>query len=234
MYRQILVDPSDRHLQKIVWRYTNDTDPKEHELNTVTYDLTCAPFLAMRTLRQLADDEGGRFPYGAEARLDTYMDDILTDAPTFGATKELQRQLSELCMAGGFPLRKWSANDADLLDEIPPDHRLQRDRLSWQPHESHATLGLQWHPSLDAFSFAIRSVAAQPATKRSVLSMTAWLFDPLGWLAPVIVRAKILFQSTWLLGIDWNTPLDEPNARLWRSYQADLPVLEAVIYHSEA
>lgn len=229
MYRQILVDPADRHLQRIVWRYSSEEEVQEYQLNTVTYGLACAPFLAIRTLQQLADDEEAQFPQGAAAlRQDIYVDDILTGASSIADAKELQQQLSELSMAGGFPLRKWSANEADLLTHLPLEHRTQRDLRSWQAQESHATLGVQWHPSIDSFSFTTRAIAVQAITKRSVLSLTARLFDPLGWLAPAIIRAKILFQSTWLQGIDWDTSLDAHSVKLWKDFQADLPKLEEI------
>ncbi|KMQ84479.1 gag-pol polyprotein precursor, partial [Lasius niger] len=229
MYRQILVDPADRHLQQILWRHDSQTDVQAYTLNTVTYGLACAPFLAMRALRQLADDEEARFPRGsAVLRRDVYMDDILTGASSIADAKDLQIQLQNLCMAGGFPLRKWSANDPALLADIPPEHRTKHESLSWQPQECHATLGLQWHPRLDCFSFSTRAISVPTYTKRSVLSLTARLFDPLGWLAPSVIRAKILFQSTWLQGIDWDTPLDEASVRLWRAFQEDLPRLEEI------
>lgn len=89
-------------------------------------------------------------------------------------------------------------------------------------------LGLQWHPSIDAFSYAIPVVEIQTITKRAVLSLTARLFDPLGWLASVVVRAKILFQSTWLMGVDWDTPLDGRNSQLWEDFRRDLPQLSEI------
>lgn len=83
MYRQILIHELDRDLQRIVWRSHPRHEMQEYQLNTVTYGLACAPFLAIRTLRQLADDEGERFPRRARAlRDDVYMDDILTGADT--------------------------------------------------------------------------------------------------------------------------------------------------------
>jgi len=65
-------------------------------------------------------------------------------------------------------------------------------------------------------------------TKRSVLSLAARLSDPLGWLAPVVVRAKVAFQTTWLQGLDWDTLLDDSAARQWREFQAELHVLEEI------
>ena len=229
MFRQILVHSDDQDLQRIIWRHPGQKEYSEYRLTTVTYGLACAPFLAMRTLRQLANDEEKQYPDAAAVlRRDVYMDDILTGASTLSEAVDLQRQLIDLCMAGGFPLRKWSANDPALLANIPIDHRMQRDLRSWQPHESHATLGLQWHPSEDSFSFATSKLSMETITKRSVLSLTAKLFDPLGWLAPVIVSAKIAFQSTWLQSLDWDTPLDEVSSRRWLDFQSELPLLEEI------
>jgi len=65
-------------------------------------------------------------------------------------------------------------------------------------------------------------------TKRTVLSLTAKLFDPLGWLSPTTVLAKIFIQSTWLLGVDWDTPLPDTEVRQWWRFQAELYRLEQI------
>lgn len=73
MYHQILVDSKDRDLQRILWRHNTADEVSEYHLKTVTYSLACAPFLAIRILRQLANDEGPQFPRGAVVlRRDTY------------------------------------------------------------------------------------------------------------------------------------------------------------------
>ncbi|XP_025264482.1 uncharacterized protein LOC105257606 [Camponotus floridanus] len=229
MFRQILVHPDDRDLQRILWRDSPQGSPAEYQLSTVTYGLACVPFLAMRALRQLTEDKGKQYPLGAAALLrDVYMDDILTGASTITETQEMCSQLSSICMAGGFPLRKWSANDSAAISDILPEHRLQRETRDWRPHEAHSTLGLQWHPATDDFSFATRHIALPSVTKRSVLSLVAQLFDPLGWLAPVVVRAKIAFQSTWLQGLEWDAPLDDASASAWVAFNAQIPTLEQI------
>ncbi|XP_025262292.1 uncharacterized protein LOC112637249 [Camponotus floridanus] len=43
MYRQILVHPDDRDLQRILWRRQRTDDVQEYRLNTVTYGLAPAP-----------------------------------------------------------------------------------------------------------------------------------------------------------------------------------------------
>ncbi|XP_070528261.1 uncharacterized protein [Cardiocondyla obscurior] len=213
MYRQIEVDSSDRDFQRILWRSDSESEIREFQLNTVTYGLSCAPFLAIRTLRQLADDDGTAWPLAAAALVkDTYMDDVLTGGPTIEAAQEIRLQLTQLCRAGGFPLRKWSASDPAILEGIDDEDLLRREPLWWLPSEGHLTLGLRWFPCRDDFSFAAPRLPLEIISRRSVLSLAARMFDPLGWLAPATSLAKIWIQSTWLLGVDWDALLPEAHA----------------------
>ena len=93
MYRQIQVHPDDRDLQRVLWE--DNGKVSEFQLNTVTYGLASAPYLAIRVMRQLATDEEERFPHGAVAlSRNTYMDDVLTGANTLEAGRQLVKQVS--------------------------------------------------------------------------------------------------------------------------------------------
>ncbi|GFW85347.1 hypothetical protein TNCV_3250841 [Trichonephila clavipes] len=60
-----------------------DEPIKTFELSTVTYGTTSAPFLATRTLKQLALDEAGEFSIRVfSCDEDMYIDDVLTGAET--------------------------------------------------------------------------------------------------------------------------------------------------------
>jgi hypothetical protein len=65
MYRQFFVRTENRKYQKILWRNA-DGDTETYQLNTVTFGLSAAPYLAIRCLKQLAEDEGHRFPRAAQ------------------------------------------------------------------------------------------------------------------------------------------------------------------------
>lgn len=62
MYRQVSMNPSDRPLQRILWRFDASQPIQAFELATVTYGLAPSSFLATRTLLQLVEDEGSSFP----------------------------------------------------------------------------------------------------------------------------------------------------------------------------
>lgn len=65
-------------------------------------------------------------------------------------------------------------------------------------------------------------------TKRSLVSETSKLFDPLGWLAPVIIKAKILFQGLWQAGLSWDQKLPEDIAKAWLHIRNELHLLEKI------
>ncbi|GFY03792.1 DUF1758 domain-containing protein [Trichonephila clavipes] len=103
MYRQILVDPNQRNLQRIMWKTSADAPIKTYKLATVNYGTVSAPFLATRTLKALADEEKAEFPDAADVICnDSYMDDILSGESTLEGAKKLQTRLSQLLQRGGF------------------------------------------------------------------------------------------------------------------------------------
>jgi len=61
-----------------------------------------------------------------------------------------------------------------------------------------------------------------PVTKREMLSDIAVVFDPLGLVGPLIVRAKIILQSLWREKIDWNEPVPVIIREQWFEYRTQL------------
>ena len=58
-------------------------------------------------------------------------------------------------------------------------------------------LGLRWIPALDKLQLAAKPILTSDhlVTKREVLQNLSKVFDPLGFVAPVIIRAKMLMQT---------------------------------------
>lgn len=91
MYRQIKIHPDDQRFQLILWRESPTVPLSTYQLTTVTYGMNCSPYLAIKTLRQLADDEGARFPLAAEIlKHHSYVDDLIAGAPTEEDAVELR------------------------------------------------------------------------------------------------------------------------------------------------
>lgn len=122
MYRQIWINKDQTRFQKIVWRDSPKDPICDYELLTVTYGTANAPYLAIRTLKQLALDEATNYPIPSKTLLnDFYVDDVLSGADNINEAKEKYHELKEALRTGGFNLRKWSSNSKNLLKIIPTD-----------------------------------------------------------------------------------------------------------------
>ena len=82
-------------------------------------------------------------------------------------------------------------------------------------------LGVQWSVGLDCFGFSI-TLKDQPLTRRGVLSTVASVYDPLGFLAPLVLRAKRILQNVCQKGISWDEPLPEELRPRWEQWKLDL------------
>ncbi|GFQ76069.1 integrase catalytic domain-containing protein [Trichonephila clavata] len=63
-------------------------------------------------------------------------------------------------------------------------------------------------------------------TKRTVLSFISKLYDPLGLLQPIIIKAKMMIQKSWLLKIDWDQNLPRQEIENFQRYVAELHQLK--------
>lgn len=157
-------------------------------LMTVVYGTFPAPYMALRTLKQLTHDERSAYPLGINA-IDSYsyMDDILAGGHTLEHT--MKRQLMALLAADGFQLSKWATNTPGLCPDGGASDKLFHAR------EGATTLGVLWSPATDKFSLHVTLVSFGACIKRSVLSVVARFFDTLGWAAPILVFGKIFVQD---------------------------------------
>jgi len=183
----------------------------------------------MRVLHQLAEDEGDRHPLAQPVLLnETYVDDILFGAHDMETAKATRVQLTNLLAAGGFRLRKWAANHTELLEDVPLNDRALRPDHLIEEDDNIKVLGISWTTQDDSFSYKISPLPGTTATKRSVLSTIARIFDPLGWATPVVIVAKILMQELWIRKCGWDDSLPPDINEKWEKYYNSLPCLGEV------
>ena len=63
---------------------------------------------------------------------------------------------------------------------------------------------------------------AENVCKRSMFSNFCSVYDPMGLITPVSIRAKVLAQSCWSLGIHWDPPVPEDIKTKWVAAVQDL------------
>ncbi|XP_011860345.1 PREDICTED: uncharacterized protein LOC105557654 [Vollenhovia emeryi] len=212
MFRQIIMHPADTKYQRTLWRTEADQPVSSYELLTVTYGTACAPYLAMRVLKQLCDDEGAAFPRAASVLQEsTYVDDVLFGAHNFSEIIEIRGQLNALLEKGGFHLRKWTSNSEELLRYIPKTDLLVGSRFLMNNRSR------PWaYPGNQNAIVLLFNLILQNSRKREgALSRLSVLFFP-----------QSLAYST--LSLDWDTPIPSDLRGSWESYFENLKCLHEV------
>lgn len=234
MFRQSWVNPADRKYQLILWRASPSEPIQVFALTTTTYGLKSSPFIAIRCLHQLANDDGHRFPLASNIIFNnSYVDDLYGGADDLAEAQRIKTELIGLMSAGGYELRKWASNNQLLLEGLPSEH-IETPKFFDDSSEGFIkVLGVQWNPRDDSFSYRLKIPKLGLVTRRSILSLVSKLYDPLGWISPVVFRMKLYLQS--VLGksnnankVEWDTPLPDDFACKWYDIITDLSNLEKI------
>lgn len=226
MYRQIKVRESVCEYQKIFWRNDASEKVKCFKINRVVYGFTAAPFLAIRCLIQLANENAQKFPGASHIiKNDFFVDDLLTGANTKQEILKIQTEVSKILGDSGFPLRKWLCNDSQLLNSFDVDNNLAVAVLKINEGESNETLGIIWNSNLDLIQYFVPSSkfsTRKPITKRLVLSVICQIYDPLGLLQPINIVAKLFMQELWKMKVEWDEELPQTFKTDWLRFQNEL------------
>ncbi|XP_037930081.1 uncharacterized protein LOC119664701, partial [Teleopsis dalmanni] len=224
MFRQIKITKEHQDYQRILWRENQTDKIEEFKLTTVTYGTASAAFLAVRTLQQIAGDYEGNVNIKNTIKNDFYMDDLLTGADTTSDCKDKINKIFNCLNSAGFKLRKWMSNNQSILENVPIE--VSNKILNIKEDDSIKTLGLKWNPREDEFQFSINILTNDRITKRMVLSVNAKIFDPLGWLTPVTITAKLFIQKLWQLKYDWDEILDEQVHKEYEKNNKNIQIIE--------
>lgn len=225
MYRQVLVRPDQRSLQRIIWRDDPNKALETYELQTVTYGTASAAYLAIRCLFQLGINCEDQFPEISNIiKYDFYVDDLISGANSISQAIENSRKISQILEQGGFKLRKWVANNQGIVEAVadPDDCTTPKDLCE---SKNAKTLGLIWGSHSDLLMYVINQNISQRVNKRVILSDIAQIFDPLGLLAPCIIQAKIFMQRLWQEKVSWDESLPLDMHTSWIDYRKDLMYL---------
>ncbi|XP_028173391.1 uncharacterized protein LOC114362274, partial [Ostrinia furnacalis] len=235
MYRNIMIRESDRDFQRIVWRTSPEEPLRDYRLCTVTFGVSSSPYLALRTIQQLAHDEAARFPRASQVLMrDVFVDDVVSGESDESRALALQQELIGICQSAGFELHKWHSNSPALLLGSQPtvSHGERCESVPFAHMENDSStkvLGMQWDPNLDTFGFSVKSYS-EKCTKRSILSEIARIYDPLGLLSPVTLFAKHLIQLLWISSVDWDETPPQDIVDSWASFTSQLPLLSKVSF----
>ena len=231
MFLQVGVRDEDRPYHRFLWRDFDDSrEPDVYEFQRLLFGNAASPFCSQYVLHSHAQAHKSKFPEAAESVDNSmYVDDLLDSTETIQSAQQLQSQLTDMLSMASFNLRKWASNEPEVIDSIPMSDRLPGVHINDKDPFRTKTLGVTWEAARDVFVFHVKQpdMSITPI-KRNVLSAIASLYDPLQFLAPFAVRAKILMQEIWTAGLDWDDALPCHLKAKWLAWVTELPDLSQI------
>jgi hypothetical protein len=147
------------------------------------------------------------------------MDDILDSFTTNEEATEVTQAIDRILEKGGFQVKGWQSN-GKLHQTNEQEKAKEIDVPQGKPDAK--VLGLVWNTKDDLVKYKVEvemCKTQQPKfTKRKILSQVARIYDPIGFAAPYLVRAKIGLQELWQKGLDWDDELSPSDQTKWSAY----------------
>ena len=191
-----------------------------------------SPGCANFAFKRVAND--GEKEFGSEAadfmRKDFYVDDGLKSVKCVDTAINLIKNCQAMCAKAGLRLHKFSSNKKEVIQAVPPEDRakgLQELYLTRDPLPIERTLGIMWCAETDSFQFRI-VIQDRPLTRRGILSTVSSVYDPLGFVAPLILLGKQILQDLCRENADWDDPISDQLRPRWEQWRNELRLLEGL------
>lgn len=232
MFHSFLVDEDHRDYLRFMWHRDNDIERPliTYRMKVHVFGNRSSPSVAMYGLRRIGDLAAES--HGQEVKdfivNDFYVDDGLKScATTREAINILQKTKDAMKEYGGLRLHKFASNEKEVMEAFDSndlsknivDLNFEKDVLT------QSSLGLLWDLQTDTIRFKISS-EDKPSTRRGVLSVVNRLYDPLGFIAPVVIQGKIILRKVVSNTSSWDEALPEHLLKEWEKWKNNLPDLE--------
>ena len=232
MFHQVKVSEECRDLLRFLWWENGDTssEPKEFRMTVHLFGATSSPGCSNFALKSTANDNEEEIGSAAAnfLREDFYVDDGLKSVPSVHEAVKLIKDVKEMCKRGGFNLHKFTSNSKEVIHSIPVQDRAEDIKnldLDQDILPIERALGIQWCIENDSFNFRI-TLKDKPCTRRGILSTVSSIFDPLGFVAPVLLEGKKILQELCKEDTGWDDPVPAAIKVKWEKWRSELHLLQ--------
>lgn len=228
MFYRFRVDEDHRNYLRFFWYKENNPDDIMIEYRMTSHVFGNSPSPAIASYGLLKTVEHADRDVKNFVQHNFYVDDGLISLPNESdAISLMKRTQSTMKQEGQIRLHKITSNKQAVMDAFDvSDHGEQLKEID-SDDMIHRSLGLCWRLKDDTFVFTVPT-EEKPFTRRGLLSTVNSLFDPLGFISPIIISGKILLRECTPEGVDWDEPLPVNNLQKWKEWQSSLHCLSDI------
>ncbi|VDL78257.1 unnamed protein product [Nippostrongylus brasiliensis] len=144
-----------------------------------------------------------------ELHENVYVDNVILTASHVEETLEKYRKSKAIFNEMNMNLRGYLSNYKELSGAISPQDRSGQLKSK--------VLGIEWYSAEDTLAITTRFGTEGVVTKRTMSKQIASMYDPMGWLTPLLIKGKLFLQSLWKSGYDWDTKLSSEHEQEWNA-----------------
>jgi hypothetical protein len=152
------------------------------------------------------------------------VDDYLGGASDLSLAKKRVDETDEICSDAQLNMRSWATNNEELKHNPKEKELLNQVVGLFSPalDGQQKVLGIRWDTGSDSFKFDPASIiqaieeVGEEITKRKILSISARIFDPIGFLSPTVLLLKIINQKLWEKEIGWDQAAPAEIQKSWK------------------
>ncbi|XP_061724716.1 uncharacterized protein LOC133530711 [Cydia pomonella] len=206
-FLQVALQEDDRDVTRFLW--LKDTTKEVTEDNLlylrfcrVPFGVVASPFLLTATIRHYISQSNKALLKQVADKC--YVDNLVTGADTLQEAKQIYDQARTVFEQLSMNMRDWISNNQSFMDMIPEHHRSVKHGLV-------KVLGLMWNVEEDTLKLNLTEdhFSTDPPinTKRKVLRALARVYDPCGFVCPLMLSMKLIFQDICERKCKWDTEL---------------------------
>ncbi|KIH54673.1 hypothetical protein ANCDUO_15178 [Ancylostoma duodenale] len=190
-FLQVRLQEVDRDATRCLWLRDHNSSPTIDNIQTfrftrVTFGIKSSPFLLAGTTYYHLDNNGNEKSLSQEIKENLYVDNLIMTTDTENAVN-IYNKSKQIFQEIHMNIREFTSNNAHLMEEIK-----ESDKSTQQCPK---VLGIVWDASGDMIQLSCNIPIHPKVTKRVVMSTIAAIYDPLGWLVPLLHQAKIFLQD---------------------------------------
>ena len=234
MYNCIRLSKEDAFMQCFVWRDLDPrSEPETYQVTVNNIGVKPAGAIATLALQKSADIFSEVFPETSiQLKKKSYVDDLGLTGKNAEALIKRTLEADQILNHANMRVKKWVFS-GDGVDSIVRVGESPNSLLS-ESREEECMLGIIWEPHEDVIKFVVRinltplknksrtgadltrqELLENPLksiTRRQFYSQVQSLFDPIGLLSPVLLKAKTLLIRMWegsCASLGWDNALPE-------------------------
>ena len=218
-FLHVQLHEDDRDFTRFLW-LSDPTNPNSdfqvYRFKVVLFGATSSTFMLNATLHHHLQQHDS--PIAADMLTNLYVDNVISGCNSPDQAIQYYHKARSIMMDANFNLRAWASN-CPQLNALAKQDKVANDNTTVN------ILGLQWNTITDTLSFTPKTIIPDNSaliTKREVLQQSSKIFDPLGFLSPVTIQAKLLMQTLWQKHVDWDEPLEKDLQDEWHTIAKDI------------